>query len=159
MKIDIISKPPPLPFGEGVDGFKLLLERYTGEQRLAVLDACMSGSPTLSGEASASLQALQFACHRVVADWENVCDANGTPIPIIREDEKGKRSVFGEFMGALPITMQLKVLAGIVAFMGIPVSAVRIPQLIEVFEKLGEGGRQNPTGSSGSATDSTASGG
>lgn len=150
MKIDIISKPPALPFGKGEDQFSILLERWTGEQRALILDACMDGG---------SIQALQFACQRIVGDWQNVCDENNNPIPILREDEKGKRSLFGEFMGAIPITLQLDVLTGIVAFVGIPREAIKLPQLIEVLEKAGKGGTPNPTGSSASAGPSTVSGG
>lgn len=154
MKIDIVSKPPPLGFGEGEGAFALLLERFTGGQRAAILDACSSMACNIEG--------LQAACGRIVGDWQNVCDVNGSPLAYVVEEGGFKRNRFNEFMGALPLIMQLRVLVGIVEFVGIPREAITIPAIIESLEKLGgaagRDGLPSPTSTPGATTSAAASG-
>lgn len=111
MKIDIFQAPPPLEFGTGDQAFKLHLKRFTGAERQAVIDAIRADS----------LDQVQREIESLVIAWDNVLGADGNPLPFEAKDEKGRlvRNI-SRFMGAIPLAMQLEVIAGVLVFMGIP---------------------------------------
>lgn len=144
MKADLISNPPPLSFGEGEDQFKLHLRRFTSDDRLAIVDA-----------ASRGLVHVQNAANKLVITWENVVDPSGNPIPFARMNERGEQvSNLPAFLGSLPLEMHVRVLAGLLAFVGIPTADVEaIVGPLAVREKP----TSPPTPPAGGATPPTAS--
>lgn len=141
MKVDIVSPPPPLKFGEGPDAFSLRLKRWSGDERAMVIDAHQSGS----------LTQLQLAIEPLVIAWENVTREDGTAIALHRTDEHGRQvSNFSAVMGAAPLATQYEVIAGIIAFMGIPVG--NIEAVLKQLRKGGEAASIDPTGSQAGST-------
>ncbi|MBX3396500.1 MAG: hypothetical protein KF841_14155 [Phycisphaerae bacterium] len=140
MKLDFLSEPPPLEFGEGDDKFSLIMKRPTSADRSAVLDAVNDKS----------LQSMQYQLERMVKGWKGVEDKNGTAIDFY-EDENETKSRLGNFLGALPLVAQFEVCAGLVAFIGIPPKGVE-----DIIDNLKKAGCE---GSLGVKTDPTASSG
>jgi len=109
MKIDIVSAPPALRFGEGETAFALRIKRFSGAERMAVCDAV----------ASRNFEAMQRACGRLVIAWENVCDTAGNPLGFDCSEDGVIRNRFDALMGAVDLRMQGQIIAAIVAFMGL----------------------------------------
>jgi len=126
MKVDLFALPPALPFGEGAEAFKLHLRPLDSGDSAMLLDAVSSGS----------YSEMFHAAGRLVIGWEGVDGLDGIPIPFEVMDEKTRRpmSRFGRFVGAIPMVDRLRILAGILAFCGIPQQT--ITNLIEQLEKI-----------------------
>jgi hypothetical protein len=113
MKIDIVTAPPALEFGDGEGRFALRLKRFSGAERMAICDAVASGN----------LAAMQRAVGQVVVGWENVLDAAGNPIGFDCSEDGGLKNRFDGLMGALPLPMVGQVMAAIIAFVGLRADA------------------------------------
>lgn len=149
MKIDIISPPPPLTFGDGDNAFKLHLTRFTGSDRAAVLDAMVAVENPVAQ--------INHAIERIIETWSGVCDADGNQIPMIVTDDAGnKTNRLGKFLGALPAETHIEVLAGILAFMDIPDGI--IDRMAKVF-KSSRGLKTDPTAPPAADMPTIASGG
>lgn len=150
MKIDIISPPPPLAFGEGDDEFKLHLKRFTAEDRAAVIDALLTKTDVFSQ--------VTKAVERVVETWSGVCDPNGHPIAMKIEDDDGNvTNQLGKFLGAVPPLLQWQVLLGVLGFMGIDTAAVS--DLSAIFKDAKGPPNADPTEPPAGSTPTSASGG
>jgi len=145
MKYDIHTLPDPLVFGEGDQQFSLRLKQITGEERMAILDAVRDGS----------MQLVQNTIERVVLGWEGVCGADGNPVPFQYREENVTKNRLNEFLGAISIEMQVRVIAGILAYVGIPTDDVE--EIVKVFG--GSKDDLSPTPPPASATPTPASGG
>ncbi len=150
MKLDFLSPPPPLRFGTGDDAFALKLRRIDAADRAAVLDAI---------QASSHMQ-VQAELERHVTGWENVCDANGVAVPFEEEDDKGhKTRNLSKFLGALALSDQMRVMIGLLAFIGIPTEAAEtiVKQLVKAGDAGKLSGDARPTTSSAGSGKTTAS--
>lgn len=148
MKIDIISPPPPLTFGEGDNKFQLHLKRFTGGDRAAVLDAMVALENPVAQ--------INHAIERIIETWSGVCDTGGNPIQMIVKDDAGNETnLLGKFLGALPAEMHLAVLSGILAFMDIPDGIV--DRMAKVF-KSSKNTKTDPTAPPAADTPTIASG-
>lgn len=147
MRISLADRPAVLTFGEGADAFSLIMKRMTGEDRLAIVDVSFSQS----------YAEMQRACGRLVADWQNVCNEDGTPIPFkVQAKDKTWTDNFTQMMGAIPFGMQMRVLAGIMGFAGVPTEG--IDQVIRNIDG-GDGNASDPIGAPDANTGTGASGG
>lgn len=150
MKIDFVSAPPPLTFGRGDEAFTLSLKRVDAAERAAVLDAI---------QASSHMQ-VQAELERCVVGWANVCDANGVAVSFEEEDEKGRKTRnLSKFLGALALVDQMRVMVGLLAFIGIPTESADgiIKQLMAAGDTGRLGGAARPTPSSDANTKTPAS--
>lgn len=145
--------PPaaPLAFGAGDDGFRLRIKRLSALDRTALIDAACTDSFT----------AIQAAVEEVVEDWEGVVDERGRPVPfwghepildaegapIVDEHQEPKtRRVkqLGKFLGGQPLAVQVDVMAGVLAYAGLP--SLIVENLREVIgRKLRIAVRPDPT--------------
>lgn len=145
MKVDIISTPEPLRFGKGAESFALKLRRWSDVDRALVFDAV----------ASESLLSMQVAVTPLVIGWEGVTDKADIPVPFEKVSAQGRtESNFGAVMGAVSPDIQVEVVLGIVAFIGIPVGDVE-----RRVAALRPPGDLRPTTTQDSATPSPASNG
>jgi hypothetical protein len=147
MNFNISPKPDPLAFGEGMDHFKLHVKPITGEERMCMLDAVRSNS----------LVDIQSAVERMVIGWDGVQDENGHPVPFEFRDGTITKNRFDQLLGSISCELQLRVIGGLLAFVGIP--AVDIGLVIRAF-----GGEETieataPTPPPGDAMLTNASGG
>ena len=111
MKVDLITAPPPLRFGEGENRFALFLKKITGTERAKILDACMDRR----------FAAIEAAILPIVIAWDNVTDASGVPLQFESiNDHREKVSHLDEFLGALPVKLHMECIVGILAFIGVP---------------------------------------
>lgn len=148
MQFDIHHKPDPLSFGEGDDAFKLMPKAPTGAERAAILDACDAGS----------YAEIQHAIERIIVGWDGVADPEGRPVPFETQDGGTVKKLLNDFLGAVPLAVQIKVIAGVLAFVGVPTGDVE--RLVKVFEQSDlEPGELDPTTPPDSATPTSASGG
>jgi hypothetical protein len=131
MKIDIFTKPAALEFGTGADAFGLYLKRFTGADRMALLDAIDSFK----------FEAIQAAVEALIDGWKNVHDLEGRAIPF--KAEGGRGSNLSAFIGSLPLGMQADVVMGVVEFVGVP-ARIRT-QMQRAFRELGASIPPDPT--------------
>ncbi len=144
MQVDIFAAPEPLAFGEGDDRFSLRLKRFSGVDRMEVLDACGRND----------LAEVQHAINRLVIGWQNVEDKNGQPIPFeTLDDKRNKACNLDAFLGSLPIATQVSVIGGALAFLGIKESYTQ-----PLIERLtGETPDTDPTDAPADGTPANAS--
>ena len=147
MKFDIASNPDPLPFGEGDDTFSLSLKQITGEERMAILDAARSGL----------MVEVQSNIDRLVIGWQGVVGADGNPVPLEYDEDGLKMKRFDAFLGVISCEMQIRVIAGILAFVGIPTG--NIDEIVKIFGNAGDKPDTAPTAPPDDATTTSASGG
>lgn len=145
MKFDIHTLPDPLVFGDGDERFSLRLKHITGEERMAILDAAREGS----------MQLVQNTVQRVVIGWEGVCGADGNPVPFQYQEDSVTKNRLNEFLGAIRIEMQVRVIAGILVYVGIPTDDVE--EVVKIFG--GSKADLAPTPPPADATPTPASGG
>lgn len=133
MKIDICQAPPTLWFGAGDRRFGLDLKRFTAVERAMVVDALVRND----------FAEVQRAAGGLVVGWREVCNEQGLPIPF-EEMDLDRRVVrnLDKFLGAVPMVDQMRVLAGILAFLGVPASNVEY--LVRAFAP-GETADPRPT--------------
>lgn len=102
--------PPPLVVGEGDSAITILLRRWTGSERLSVVDAAQAGSN----------MAVQCALDPLVIGIGGVADEDGTPIVLEKPGEGGKPTrQFDAIMGALPFEVQKAAIEAICEFIGV----------------------------------------
>lgn len=148
MNIDIYGPPAPLRFGEGAAAFGLKLKRFSDTERMAIVDAI----------AAASFEAIQRAVDAIVIGWEDVRDAAGHELPFTREEDGRTVANLPRFLGAIPLELQATVLAGIVAFVGVP--GEQAEGLARALKASGAGSAETgPTTPPASGTPAGASGG
>ena len=139
-RVDIQQAPPPVSFGEGEEQFSLRLKRFNAAERMAVIDAV----------ASQEFERVELALERLVIGWEGVCNEQGMPIPFDAMDGETHRPVrnLGIFLAVVPLKVQAQVLAGLLAFLGVPVGNVEY-----LVRALGvEAGETRPTSPPADAT-------
>jgi hypothetical protein len=145
MRVDIVSNPKPLAFGQGEGAFNLQLRRWSSIERAMVFDAV----------ASQSLFQMQVAIEGLVLGWTGVTDAAGVPVPFERLNDQNKTvSNFSAVMGAVGVDVQVEVVLAIIAFLGIPVGDVE-----KTVRSLRPTGDLRPTSTQDGAMPPTASNG
>lgn len=145
MRVDIYSAPPGQDFGEGDQKFTLHLRRFDGDDRMALLDAITAGS----------FEQIQKRLNRIVCGWKDVEGPQGNPLPFEVQDDKGKITCnLPAFLGSIDFVPQLKVMAGLLAFLQIPNGDV-----LRVLKILGDAFSASPTTPPAGNMPATASGG
>lgn len=121
MQVDLFTLPSPLKFGEGDNAFSIQLRRFTQQERLAVLDAVQS-----DGAGRISLAQIQRAAGQLVIGLMGVTTIGGERLTLqsIHSEGGGDAEKFDRFLAVLPISRSIDVLAGILAFVGLPRKAV-----------------------------------
>lgn len=150
MKIDIISPPPPLTFGEGDQQFKLHLKRFTAEDRAVIVDSLLARENNIA--------LTNRAIERVIETWSDVYDEGGSPVPMkVTDDDGNESSNLGKFLGAIPPALHMEVLRGVLVFIG--VDEENIVDLSQLFKGNKGGKTADPTAPPAGATSKKASGG
>lgn len=155
MKINIFDAPPTLWFGDegDPDRFGLAIKRYSGSDRMGVFDAVASGS----------FEAIEQSAARLVTGWDNVRDERGNAIPFETEDKGRTIRNLDIFLGAMPLLLQMDVMLGVIAFIGVPNPDLRATRerLVEVIAN--DPGLKaidlDPTSTQAEPTEATASNG
>lgn len=115
LQVDPFSPPKPLEFKVGSGTFQLLVRRFDAADRGLIMDAVSSGS----------LAEMFHSVSRLVLGWVNVVDPSGNPIPFERVDDKGRPvNQMNAVMGAAPMIVQLRVLSGLLAYVGVPTESI-----------------------------------
>lgn len=141
MKVNLLDKPPLLPFLEGDDRFSLQVRHVLSSDRAAILDALRSTQP---------LSELQYRVEQLVEGWEGVLDENGAPIPFEREINGRKEKQLGKLLGRLTPEQQYEVTLGLLQFIGIDDDDIRrVLDYLKIMKVEVSDAALRPTGSSG----------
>lgn len=111
LKVTTNWAPPPLEFGEGDQAFKLHVRPPNTIDRAGVLDAMAGGS----------FVGIQRMIESLITGWDGVCGPDGSPIPFEGTTPDGATGkMFSRVMGFIPLTLQFEIVAGVLAFVGVP---------------------------------------
>lgn len=108
MKVALRIEAEPLVFGEGEDAFTLVVRPPTSVERMALLQAFVTGD----------LAAVQREVELLIENWRDVRNERGELIPFEQVEGNGKRRNLPLFLASLPMVTQTQVMVGVGAFAG-----------------------------------------
>lgn len=146
MIVELFEPPPPLSFGSGDTAFTLRVRRIDAVARAALVDAAATGS----------FAEMQRAVLPLVIGWQNVVDMQGHPIPFESMDGDRRVCYLPAFLAVLPFVEQVRVIAAVMAFFGVP--GVQVERIVSTIS-ASLGAETDPTPPPVANTTGGASGG
>jgi len=136
LNFDLYGSPPPIVIGSGDNQFSLTMRRATSFQRMALIDAVGSGS----------YAAAWAVVTELITGWEGVFNSDGAKIPFEGVDAQTQQPVRNatRVFAAMPMAVQVEVLAALMAFGGIPTDALK-PMIAAINAATGSNVDLDPT--------------
>lgn len=149
MRIDVLSKPPALPFGSGDEAFSVTPRRMTEVDRGAFLDAFAAEEARF-----ATLSALAAG---MIESWSGLQHPDGSELRPYATFPDGSKISGAHVMAALPLRWQIEIIVAMAAFCGLPEEGLAEMRrgLAAWGARESRGDAPDPTPSSGDATGAT----